>query len=91
MKRKPDMKKIAIYSGWIGMCLLHGSTIPPLMDQLLNPGTANLPPLSMVLLVWVGLIMYLARAIAQKDWLYITSNGIGMFFNSLLMALIIFA
>ena len=83
------IKQIAIYAGWIGMLLLHGSTIPPLVDQLNNPETANLPPLSMVLLVWAGLIMYLARAIAQKDWLYIASNGIGMFFNSILMALII--
>lgn len=84
------MKKLATLSGWIGMLLLQGATVPPLLDRLFNADAANMPPLSMVLMVWSGLALYLARAIAQKDWLYITSNGIGLIGNSLLMALIIF-
>jgi lipid-A-disaccharide synthase-like uncharacterized protein len=47
-----------------------------------------LPPASMVILVWLGLMLYLARAIRQKDVVYITSNAIGVFLNSILLYLI---
>jgi hypothetical protein len=40
--------------------------------------------------VWTGLFLFLIRAIAQNDKLYIVSNAIGFFFNSILLALIVF-
>jgi len=75
--------------GWAGVILLQGATLPSMIGRLLNPESAALPPLTMVLMVWSGLACYLARAIAQKDMVYITSNGIGLFLNSVLMAMII--
>ena len=77
--------------GWIGVVLLQGATLPSMLDRIFGNGeAANLPPLSMVLMVWVGLGFYLARAIRQKDMVYCVSNGVGMFLNSVLLALIIF-
>jgi uncharacterized protein with PQ loop repeat len=76
--------------GWIGVLLLQGATLPSMIDRLTVGTDASLPPLSMVLMVWIGLGFYLARAIRQNDVVYITSNGIGMFLNSVLLAMVIF-
>jgi hypothetical protein len=42
------------------------------------------------LLVWTGLFLFLIRAIGNNDKLYIVSNAVGFFFNSILLALIVF-
>ena len=71
------------------MLLIHGATLPTTLSVILGYST-NLPPASMVLLVWTGLFLFLIRAVAQNDKLYIVSNAIGFFFNSILLALIVF-
>ena len=71
------------------MLLIHGATLPTTLSVILGYST-NLPPASMVLLVWTGLFLFLIRAVAQNDKLYIVSNAIGFFFNSVLLALIVF-
>lgn len=75
--------------GWAGMCLIHGATIPTTVSRIMGYSTA-LPPLSMVLLVWSGLALFLWRAIARNDFLYTVSNAIGFVLNSVLLALIVF-
>lgn len=82
-------KKIPEFCGWLGMVLIHGATLPPTLKVILGYATA-LPPVEMVLLVWTGLFLFLIRAIANNDKLYIFSNAIGFFFNSVLLALIVF-
>jgi hypothetical protein len=75
--------------GWIGMLLIHGATIPVTVSNIM--GWSNqLPPLSMVLLVWAGLALFLWRAVARNDMLYIVSNAVGFVLNSVLLALIVF-
>lgn len=76
--------------GWIGVVLLQGATLPSMLGRIFGGEATALPPLSMVLMVWTGLGFYLARAIRQNDVVYIVSNGVGMFLNSVLLALIIF-
>ena len=76
--------------GWAGVILLQGATLPSMLARLNGGEEANLPPLSMVLMVWLGLGFYLARAIRQRDMVYIVSNGVGMFLNSVLLAMIVF-
>jgi hypothetical protein len=75
--------------GWIGMCLIHGATIPVTVSNILG-WSSQLPPLSMVMLVWAGLALFLWRAIARNDTLYIVSNAVGFVLNSVLLALIVF-
>jgi uncharacterized protein with PQ loop repeat len=82
-------KKLSEFAGWIGMLLIHGATLPTTLSVILGYST-TLPPASMVLLVWTGLFLFLIRAVAQNDKLYIVSNAIGFFFNSVLLALIVF-
>lgn len=75
--------------GWAGMCLIHGATIPTTVGNIL--GFSNtLPPLSMVLLVWSGLALFLWRAIARNDFLYTVSTAVGFVLNSILLAIIVF-
>jgi uncharacterized protein with PQ loop repeat len=77
--------------GWAGVILLQGATLPSMIDRVFGSGeAATLPPLSMVLMVWAGLGLYLARAIRQNDVVYMVSNGIGLALNTVLMAMIIF-
>lgn len=77
--------------GWAGVILLQGATLPSMIDRIFGNGeAAAMPPLSMVLMVWAGLGLYLVRACRQGDVVYIVSNGIGLALNTVLMALIIF-
>ena len=83
------IKKLSELAGWFGMILIHGATLPTTLSVIFGYST-TLPPASMVLLVWTGLFLFLIRAIANNDKLYIVSNAIGFFFNSILLALIVF-
>jgi hypothetical protein len=76
-------------AGWLAMVMLHSNTVPTTFGKILGYST-TMPPLSMVLLTWAGLALYLWRAIFQKDMLYIVSNGIGFALNSVLLAIIVF-
>jgi hypothetical protein len=82
------MKKTEI-GGYVGMALIHSATLPATIGTILGANTV-LPPLSMVLLVWAGLALFLVRAIAQNDRLYIISNSFGFIMQSIMLALIIF-
>lgn len=83
------MKKVANFGGWLGMCLIHGATLPTSLGIVLGY-SATLPPLSMVLLVWIGLALFLLDAIVKCDKLYIVSNAIGFILNSFLLAIIVY-
>lgn len=80
---------IAEIGGYIGMVLIHGATMPTLINRIFNPIT-QMPPLSMVLMIWLGLALFLAHAIKQKDTLYTISNAYGFIMQSVLLALIVF-
>jgi len=82
--------KIPELCGWVGMVLIHGATAPTSISVLMGWST-NLPPLNFILLIWLGLFLFLVRAIAAKDTLYIVSNAIGFALNSLLLSLIAFS
>lgn len=85
-----NKKIIGEIGGYAGMALLQAATLPSILGAIINPATANLPPLSMVLMVWTGLILYFARAYVQRDKLYMISNGIGVVLNFILLNIIVF-
>jgi hypothetical protein len=93
-KREKKSKKVSKFDmseacGWIGMVLIHAATLPTSLGVILGYND-RLPPLSMVLMVWAGLFLFLVRALGRNDKLYIISNAVGFFFNSVLLALIVF-
>ena len=82
-------KQISNITGWIGMLFIQSSTLPVTYKVLMGEST-HIPPMNMVVLVWIGIVFYLVRAIIQKDMVHITSNIIGFITQSLLLALIVF-
>lgn len=76
-------------AGWAGMILVQSATLPTTLANLLGYSD-ELPPISMVLLVWAGLALYFVRAYANRDVLYMVSNGFGFFLNTILLALIVY-
>ena len=88
-KTSKIMNTFAEICGWIGALLIHSATIPTTLGVIMGKNP-SLPEISLVILVWSGLFLFLIRAIARKDWLYIISNSIGFFLNSILLAIIVF-
>ena len=82
--------KLAEIGGWIGMVLIHGATIPTSVAVIMGCSD-HLPPLDMILMIWVGLMLFFIRALARFDWLYLVSNGIGFFLQSVLLWIILTA
>ena len=83
------IKRLAEFGGWLGMVLIHGATIPTSVSVIMG-WSSDLPPLDMVLLIWSGLFLFFLRALARIDWLYLVSNAVGFFLQSLLLAIIIY-
>lgn len=86
---KRILDKIALCTGWVGVILIHSSTLP-LNIKIILGQNVQLPPLDMILLVWTGLFAFLCNAIIRKDRLYIISNAVGFFFNSIVLSIIVF-
>ena len=82
--------KLAEIGGWIGMVLIHGATIPTSIAVIMG-WSDHLPPLDMILMIWVGLMLFFIRALARFDWLYLVSNGIGFLLQSILLGIILIA
>jgi hypothetical protein len=75
--------------GWIGVILVHLATIPTLV-AVLTGLTEKLPPVDIIVLMWLGLFMFFIRSVIAKDLLNIVTIGFGFFVQACLMALIIF-
>ena len=82
-------KTLAEIGGWVGMVLIHGATIPTSVSVIMG-WSSDLPPLDMVLLIWSGLFLFFIRALARIDWLYLVSNAVGFFLQSVLLAIILY-
>lgn len=82
-------KQATELGGYLGICLIQGATLPSLIGHIMG-WDGNLPPLSMVLMVWAGLFLFLVRSIVNRQMLYIVSEGVGIFLQSVLLAIIVF-
>jgi hypothetical protein len=76
-------------AGWIAVLLLHMATIPT-MVAVLTGLTEKMPPVDMVLFIWLGLFLLFIKATIQKDLLNIVTIGFGFFVQAALLALIVF-
>ena len=71
------------------MVLIHGATIPTSISVIMG-WSSDLPPLDMGVLSWSGLFLFFIRALARIDWLYLVSNAVGFFLQSVLLAIILY-
>jgi hypothetical protein len=81
-----EQRRVAL-AGWAGIAFIQGATLPSMIGSIMG-WTQNLPPLSMVLLIWIGLALFLYRAFAHKDMVAIASNSIGWIVQSAMLAIL---
>ena len=74
---------------WIGVVLIHLATIPT-MIAVLTGLTEKLPPIDIVVLLWLGLLMFFIKSVLSKDLLNIITIGFGFFVQATLLALVVF-
>ena len=86
-KVQTKFQKISEFGGWIGMILIQSSTIP-VSISIIRGNAERIPPIDMTVMIWVGLFFFLLRAIANKDNLYIVSNSVGFFFQTILLSIL---
>lgn len=86
---KTKFQKISNIGGWIGMILIQSSTIP-VSISIIRGNVERIPPIDMTIMIWAGLFLFLLRSISNKDTLYIVSNSVGFFFQTILLTLIAF-
>jgi hypothetical protein len=76
-------------AGWIAVVLMHLATVPTLI-AVLTGLTEKMPPVDLVLFMWMGLFLFFVKATIQKDLLNIVTIGFGFFCQAALLALIVF-
>jgi hypothetical protein len=75
--------------GWLAVLFLHGATIPGML-ALMTGLTDTVPPVDLILMVWVALMLIFVKAAIQKDMLNIITVGLGFVVQSVMMMLIFF-
>lgn len=75
--------------GWLGIVFIHCATIPSML-ALIFAVSNKLPPLDVVLFMWLGLLLFFLRALIKKDVLNIVTIGVGFFVQASLLALVVF-
>jgi uncharacterized protein YqgC (DUF456 family) len=75
--------------GYVGIALIQCANLPSLIGVMLG-WSNDLPPLSMVLMVWAGLLLFLARSIYNRQTLYIVSEGIGIILQTLMLMVVVY-
>jgi hypothetical protein len=82
------VNKFGEICGWVGLVLIHGSTVPATYGAIKGEAVI-LPPLSMVILIWSGLLLFFIRSAIMKDKLYMLTIGIGFFLQSVMLGFLV--
>lgn len=69
-------------AAWFAMIMIHCSSLPSVVNSMVNQ-SALLPPVSLVAMVWSGLLILFVKAIRDHDKVYMYGNGAGLLINSL--------
>jgi hypothetical protein len=75
--------------GWIAIVLCHFAAIPTLFAVLLGQSD-KLPPVDIMIFIWVALITMFAKALIDSNKLYIATIAAGFAAQTMLMGLILF-
>jgi hypothetical protein len=75
--------------GWIAVVMLHFSSVPTLW-AVLSGQSDKLPNIDLMIFIWGALTTLFAKAILEKDRLYISTIAIGFVAQTVLMGLILF-
>ena len=74
---------------WLSMVVLICATIPSFLA--VKSGLADkMPPLDLVIILWVGLLLYFIRSAILKDMIMVVTLGVGFALQSIALGLIFF-
>ena len=74
---------------WIGIVFIHAATIPT-MISIMSGLSDKMPPVDLIMFIWVGLTLLFVRAVILRDILHIVTIGVGFIIHAALLALILF-
>lgn len=74
---------------WLSMVVLNLATVPSFL-AVKSGLTDKMPPLDLVIILWVGLLLYFIRSAILKDMLMVVTLGIGFALQSIALGLIFF-
>jgi hypothetical protein len=75
--------------GWIAIVMLHFASFPTLWAVLTAQGD-KLPSIDIMIFIWSALTTLFAKALLERDQLYIATIAVGFVAQTLLMGLILF-
>ena len=73
----------------MAVIVLHSVTLPSLL-AVMQGVTDKMPPVDLILLLWLGLTFLFAKAAIQRDLLIMITVGAGFVLQAVMMALIFF-
>ena len=73
----------------MAVIVLHAVTLPSLL-AVMQGVTDKMPPVDLILLLWLGLTFLFAKAAIQRDLLIMITVGAGFVLQAVMMALIFF-
>lgn len=74
---------------WISILIFNAATIPTFI-AVMSKHTEKMPPLDIVLMIWIGLLLYFIRSVVLKDMLMVVTLGIGFAVQAILLGMIFF-
>lgn len=74
---------------WLSMVVLNLATVPSFL-AVKSGLTDKMPPLDLVIILWVGLLLYFIRSAILKDMIMVVTLGIGFALQSIALGLIFF-
>ena len=75
--------------GWIAIVLCHLAAVPTLLAVLLGQSD-KLPPVDIMIFIWVALVTMFVKALIDNKKLYVATITIGFAAQTILMGLILF-
>lgn len=75
--------------GWVAILVLHAATLPTLL-AVMSGLTDRMPPVDLVLMIWMGLSLMFIKAAVQRDILNMVTIGLGFVVQASMIALIFF-
>ena len=74
---------------WLSMVVLNLATVPSFL-AVKSGLTDKMPPLDLVIILWVGLLLYFIRSAILKDMIMVVTLGVGFALQSIALGLIFF-
>lgn len=74
---------------WLSILVILMATIPSFLAAM-SGLTEKMPPLDIVLLTWVGLLLYFVKSAIIKDMLMVVTIGFGFAVQAILLGFIFF-